>query len=169
MRLRHLVLAGVPTVLAAGAVTTTATAATTADEKPAITAVPLTETPVPSDTRLGTAGGGRTFTINPETGAVVSITKGRIFNPTISTQNSCPSGMPCYTAPVPNTQQGFFGTPGTISGSWANRNGYNSGVQTVSACWVIDRTPKCNNFGLNPGNRIAFSPLVRGTSFTIYS
>ncbi len=160
MRLRHIVLATFATVLAAS--TTTATAiATTTDDRP----LPVNTTA----SRLGASGGSETFTIDVHTGKVLSASKGPIFSPAISTQNSCTGDMACYTAPAPNTQQGFFGAPGTISGSWANRNGYNSGLYAVSACWIADLVSRCSSFVLNPGNRVAFNELVLGKSFTIHS
>lgn len=168
MRFRHVVLAALATVLAAGAGTTAAAAVTTAPPSPPPTDQPLSVNSTAP--RLGQAGGSETFTIDVETGKVLSASKGPIFTPAITgPTNGCASGHACYTAPAPNVQYGFYGTPGTKSGSWSNRNGYNSGVSRVSTCWVTsDLTSRCSSFVLNPGNRVQFNSLVRGTSLTIH-
>jgi hypothetical protein len=170
LRLRHFVLAALAAVLAAGTATTTATATTTSADDP-VTAVALTNNPATAtDTaqQLGVPGGNEIFTIDPKTGKVMSVTKDSVFTPAISTTRSCPTGYACYTAPTPNYQQGFYGTPGRLYGSWPNRNGYNSGYFGVNACYTVDLEEICVVPVLAPGNRLAFSRLVTGTSFRIH-
>ncbi|MEV0944899.1 hypothetical protein AB0I90_31605 [Micromonospora wenchangensis] len=107
----------------------------------------------------------KTLTLDVKTGDIVAVTPGYPIRPTISNTNFCQSSDACfYSGQVPYADQGFFGTNGTITGSWPSRSGGWSGGYKAKFCWgsgtcgpVLDPlTPF--NFG---------GSLVTGTSVTI--
>ncbi|GHH84013.1 hypothetical protein GCM10018793_47280 [Streptomyces sulfonofaciens] len=120
-----------------------------------------------ADSALLRSSEPKTVTMDPATGAVLSVVEGYAHNtPMISNHNICNANDGCfYSGAVPYAHQGFYGTAGTFSGNWPYRSGYYTGQYTASACWV----GACSQVRLAPRTEATFSgALVTGTSFTIY-
>jgi hypothetical protein len=87
--------------------------------------------------------------------------------PLISNDNICQSSDACYySGQVPYADQGFFGTNGTITGSWPDRKGGYSGAYYAKFCW---NGGTCGPV-LNPLTSFNFGSagaLATGTSVTI--
>ncbi|MFC6092310.1 hypothetical protein Q5530_24645 [Saccharothrix sp. BKS2] len=104
--------------------------------------------------------------LDAATGRVVSAVPVGEFGTLISNHNYCNSGEGCYHAGrTPYAHQGFFGTPGTFTGSWPYRSSWYTGRYTARACWV----GACAQVALGPNTTATFGgTLVTGTSFRIY-
>ncbi|MFI5838028.1 hypothetical protein ACIA5A_30595 [Micromonospora sp. NPDC051300] len=107
----------------------------------------------------------KSVVLDVNTGAVLSVKplSEREFGVLISNQPICEFSDACYySGKTPYANQGFFGSNGTITGSWPYRNGGNSGGCKVKFCW----TQACGPV-LNPQTTFALTQLTTGTSVTI--
>ncbi|MDE3130875.1 MAG: hypothetical protein KGL16_06940, partial [Acidobacteriota bacterium] len=60
-------------------------------------------------------------------------------SPDISSGTNCASGDGCYYTPTVNStyhDRSFYWSAGTFTGSWPNRNAWESGSYTASVCWT---------------------------------
>ncbi|TCC33873.1 hypothetical protein E0H75_42200 [Kribbella capetownensis] len=154
-------------VLAIGSFTSATAVATVGSAVTGTTAIsgsPLSDTEV---RELIAKPGPRTFTVDVHTGKVLSVNEGPIMQPAISTTNSCKASDGCWRANPPNYNQGFYGQPGTISGSWANRTGYYTGAYWASACWQDGLYVRCSPYVFQPNTLVNLSRVSTGRSFTI--
>jgi hypothetical protein len=108
----------------------------------------------------------KSVTVDVKTGAVLSVKplSEREFGTLISNQPICQFSDVCYySGRVPYADQGFFGSNGTINGSWPYRSGGNSGGYYAKFCW---NGGTCSQV-LAPLTDLALSGLATGTSVTI--
>lgn len=108
----------------------------------------------------------KTVLLDVATGKVIEVWRGTPVSPLISNRNICLNGDGCYfTGRIPYAHQGFYGSPGTFSGSWPFRSGWFTGNYVAHACWV----QACSQFAFGPNTNVSFGgALVTGTSFTIH-
>jgi hypothetical protein len=108
----------------------------------------------------------KSVVVDAATGRVVTAQVETGFGTLISNHNYCNSGDGCYhSGQVPYAHQGFYGTPGTFSGSWPYRSKWYTGRYTARACWV----QACAERAFGPNTTVTFGgTLVTGTSFRIY-
>jgi hypothetical protein len=162
MRLKSLSVVAVVVAAAATCLATTSDAASP----------PTAETPTPAQLQsltpaevvLLNSGSPINVLMDPTTGNVLSVTTASSgISSDISTHNVCNTGDGCYeTNKTPYANQGFYGSAGTSTGSWADRSGYSSGDYTVYGCW----TSSCG-IEVSPSSSVRFTSDVTGTSFTI--
>ncbi len=111
-----------------------------------------------------------TYLINPATGAVVSAQPTSDVSPMISNTNICTNtSYACYfSGQVPYADQAFYGTPGTLNGSWPSRSGGRTGNYTATFCWSDGGTVCSPTYG--PGATWYYTDgrLRTGTSVTIH-
>ena len=123
----------------------------------------------------------KTVVLNPTTGAVVSVTAGEpssvasptepaaelSLSPDISSGTDCAAGDGCYYTPTVNStyhDRSFYGSAGTFTGDWPQRNAWDSGDYTAYVCW----TGGCSADWVGPHTYVTFGgSTVTGTSFTI--
>jgi hypothetical protein len=114
----------------------------------------------------------KTIVLDPSTGAVVSVSPGEPSSvtdasPDISGGTDCASGDGCYYAETVNAtyhNRSFYGSAGTFTGNWPQRDAWDSGNYTASVCWESSCS---GTYG--PNSYVSFGgTLVTGTSFTIY-
>ncbi|SCG16440.1 hypothetical protein GA0070610_2704 [Micromonospora echinofusca] len=108
--------------------------------------------------------------IDPKTGAVVSSQPISEFSTLISNTNSCTNtSYACYhSGATPYAHQGFYGTAGTLNGSWPSRIGGKSGSYTAKFCWADGGTVCSPIYGPGATWSYADGRLRTGTSVTIY-
>jgi hypothetical protein len=113
----------------------------------------------------------KTVVLDPATGAVISVTSdassGPTASPDISGGTSCASGDGCYETPTVNAtyhNRSFYGSAGTFTGNWPERNAWDSGDYDASVCWQSSCSPE-----VGPNTHSTFGgSIVTGTSFRIY-
>jgi hypothetical protein len=162
MRLKSLSAVAVVVAAAATCLTTSSDAASP----------PTAETPTPAQLQsltpaavtLLNSGSPINVVMDPTSGDVLSVTAASAgVRSDISTHNVCDAGNGCYeTNKTPYADQGFYGSAGTSTGSWAYRSGYTSGDYTVYGCWASG----CG-IQISPSSSVSFTSDVTGTSFTI--
>lgn len=109
------------------------------------------------------------ITMDVATGKVLSVKKVEApVSPAISNDNICQSSDVCWkSGQTPYADQGFFGTPGTISGSWPYRSQFKTGAYTASGTWVYGGVT--NSTGKRPpSTTIVLTGLATAKSATIY-
>lgn len=76
--------------------------------------------------------------VDPRTGKVIGTEPVSEFSTLITRTNSCVNNSyACYfSGQVPLADQGFYGTAGTSTGSWASRSGGWSGNYNAKWCWT---------------------------------
>ncbi len=144
--------------------------AVTLAASPTTTGTPAT----PSD--LIASSTPKTVVLDPLTGSVVSVAAGEpadistsalvTAGPAVSGGTNCAAGDGCYYTPTVNDtyhDRSFYGSAGTFTGNWPNRNAWDSGSYTAYACWES----ACSGW-VGPNTYVTFGgSLVTGTSFTI--
>lgn len=137
----------------------------------------LASTATTPDPTLLASSTPKTIVLDPNTGAVLSVSLGEPANigttsldgaisPDISSGTDCAAGDGCYYTPTVDAtyhDRSFYGSAGTFTGSWPRRNAWESGNYTAYVCW----TSNCSNW-FGPNSYVTFNgSLVTGTSFTI--
>jgi hypothetical protein len=113
----------------------------------------------------------KTVVWDASTGQVVSVTANNDsqtnVSPEISGGTTCSAGDGCYTTPTVNAtyhDRSYYGSAGTFTGSWPQRDGWRSGNYSASVCWQSNCS---SEVGPNSSNSFG-GAVVTGTSFTIY-
>jgi hypothetical protein len=109
------------------------------------------------------------ITMDVATGQVLSIKKVEApVSPDISNDNICQSSDVCWkSGQTPYADQGFFGTPGTLTGSWPYRSSFRTGSYTASGTWIYGGVSHSTG-KRGPGTTVVLSGLATATSATIY-
>jgi hypothetical protein len=134
-------------------------------------ALPASAQTTPNASALPNAPAGKDIlaVINPATGQIISETvTSAIATPSVTHSTICNTGWACWeSGAVPYANQGFYGTAGTVTGSWPDRDEFWTGNYTASFAYTYDGVSHSEpsfpaNYGVTFGGA-----LVTGTRATI--